>query len=89
MVVGDLITAYHAGYHRVVGFHDATHRKDCPQVEYQTVLNATGKPVKSKRVRSCHVEYCEVVDKKSVLDAYDEAVVAAIQKRDAILAVLA
>jgi len=85
MVVGDLITSYHAGYHRVVGFHNAEHLKHCPQIEYQTVLNASGKPCKSKRVRSCHIEYCEVVDKKAVIADCEEELQAVTQKRDAIL----
>lgn len=88
MVVGDLITAYHSGYHRVVRFYNAEYGHKCPQVEYQTVLNSSGQPCKGKRVRSCHVDYCKVVDRKAVLALYKDETKAAKLKRDAILAEL-
>ena len=86
--VGDLITAYHAGYHRVVGFHTYADKHPAQQVEYQTLLNKAGKSSKVKRTKSCHIDYCEVVTEAAVQAQFEAEVKAAEAKRDSLLSTL-
>ena len=54
--VGDLITAYHKGYHEIVTFEE---RDDCaPLVHFKTRFKSDGKPANSKRIMCCDMGYC-------------------------------
>lgn len=73
---GDLITAYHAGYHRVTKierrfytesykqrFHNAVVGEEySPLIYYYTVANSKFKKVNSKKDKCCDASYCRLVD---------------------------
>lgn len=92
--VGDLITAYRKGYHRVIGFHDYESNilvtvapGEGKQVDYQPVLSSTGKP-KGGKPDWCSIDYCTVVTEASILAEFEAEVKAAEQKRDVLLSIL-
>ena len=76
--VGDIITAYHNGYHIVVSVNRRYEDGYClPKgkkigdemnalIEYRTVMNAKLKPVNSKTTKSSDSAYCQVVTIRTV-----------------------
>lgn len=63
---GSIITAYHAGYHKVTELHE---RDDgCKLVSYVKVLTSAGKSARNKKPFTCHILYCELVDPQKILD---------------------
>ncbi len=70
--VGDLITAYHKGFHRVVGFEYYDGTQKYPLCRYITVLDSGGHPVKSKTEKTCHIDYCTKLDKSKVTELYNK-----------------
>lgn len=83
ITAGDLITAYHAGYHIVTRIEFRGETNDL--IHYQTVANGVGKEVKSKTEKRCDVAYCTKLDRESVLKLYEEEIQEALTKRDALL----
>lgn len=73
---GAIITAYGAGYHRVVKLLLRNGTNEL--VHYQRVLTATGKAL-SNKPQTCHISYCKLVDADAI---FDEEVQAATAKRD-------
>ncbi len=67
--VGDLVTAYYAGYHIVTGFHMSSHATPI-QIDLKTVASATGKRFINPRARSCALTYCKKVDRERVNEMY-------------------
>lgn len=53
--VGDLVTAYEKGFHRVTEIKPR--RKDTPLIMYVRVFGANGKPVSSKQHLGCDAAY--------------------------------
>jgi len=65
--VGDIITAYHAGYHQVVAIQPRTieeHETDKPLIEYRTLLDAKFNVKVGKKTKTCDGTYCEVITMK-------------------------
>lgn len=53
---GDLITAYHKGYHEIVTIEE---RNDCaPLVYFKTRFKSDGEPTNSKKIMMCDMGYC-------------------------------
>jgi hypothetical protein len=67
--VGDIITAYHSGFHRIIGFHKVSHSNEI-QIEYKKELYANGKPCRYGKVNSCASEYCKVVGAQTIARIY-------------------
>lgn len=66
--VGDIITAYHKGYHRVVDIYDTTNYAliKIPQIKYKQVLNSQFTNKGNGITRSCHSGYCKKVTTESI-----------------------
>lgn len=62
--VGDLISAYHSGYHIVteIEFRELYD----PIIRYIRVVNKNGKAVKTKNVLGCDSSYCHIITKKFI-----------------------
>jgi hypothetical protein len=54
--VGDLITAYHSGYHKLLRIEPR--KANPPLFYYKTVFRDDGTPVNSKAPKSCDASYC-------------------------------
>ena len=54
--LGDLITAYHQGYHELVKIE--LRRSNTPLFHYVMRFDSNGRPSKAKRVRTCDAAYC-------------------------------
>ena len=69
--VGDIITAYHKGYHRVTNFEDFQYNigGNVKLVHYEKVANEDGKPSRKLKKR-CSIDYCKVVDPKFIKDQF-------------------
>jgi hypothetical protein len=82
--VGDIITAYHSGFHRIIGFNKfCTSFSACDevQVEYVQVLYNDGRfPNNKKKFNSCGIGYCKVVGEQTICRMYQEEVEAAATK---------
>jgi len=86
--VGSLITAYHKGYHVVTKLYvSPAYGSLTPLVEYYSLLSSKGTKT-GRRVRTCHIEYCDEVDAGFIEDQYQKEIKSAKQKRDMILGVL-
>ena len=65
--VGNIITAYYGGYHRVTQLYNAIkYGNNCAMVEYVKVVNINGTMTRGAPIRSCHISYCELVDPQHV-----------------------
>lgn len=57
---GDLIIAYHGGFHRVTKLYSYNYEgRDVPQVEYDKKFNENGTISKTQK-KSCHLNYCKL-----------------------------
>jgi hypothetical protein len=56
--VGDIITAFHSGYHRVTAIYDDSDFGT--MVQYTRVADSNGKSTK-KTENSCHIGWCEKI----------------------------
>jgi len=54
---GDLITAYHKGYHEFVGY--STKYKDASIAQYKLRYDANGKPKNGKAILECSIAFCQ------------------------------
>jgi len=74
IVKGAFITAYHKGYHRVTRvIEQIKHGGPILLVEYYQVVTARGTKSRNHTLRTCHVDYCELVDPNAILkDKQDE-----------------
>jgi hypothetical protein len=77
--VGDIIFAYHSGFHRIVKIGENKEYPNHPYIEvsYQTVVNSKYQKIKGKSVYSCNSYYCGKVDKasiKTLTDALQEQI---------------
>ncbi len=55
--LGDMIIAYHAGYHELAEIKDRGENVS-PLFGYRTVFNSSGKPIKGKKLLWCDASYC-------------------------------
>lgn len=57
--VGDLITAYHKGFHEVKRLYSIPDGRgnECPQVDYEKRYNENGTVAKGQK-KSCSINYC-------------------------------
>ena len=55
MKVGDIITAYHAGYHRLEEIHEDSHL-----CTYVTIADSSGNPKKGTTKKKCSLHYCKM-----------------------------
>lgn len=71
--LGDLITAYHAGFHRVTAIDRSVKDGEAwhVMIHYVTVLTAQYKKTNTKSVRSCDATYCEKLTKASIAEKRD------------------
>jgi hypothetical protein len=91
--VGDLITAYHKGYHiveelcidRCYGLNGSTYQN--PVVKYRQVLTDAGKPINSK-LKACHISHCNKVTVKVVHDEFANDIKIVKDKMSNLLAIL-
>lgn len=87
--VGDIITCYHKGYHRV----DNIKPRDNPPtpnnfiVYYTKVANSDGKPSRNLK-NHCHIDYCNIVDRYRIEGDYQNELTAAKNKRDSLIKLL-
>ena len=81
--IGDIITAYHAGYHRIMGFHQEQLGlgRTVMLVDYNRVMYSNGKLSKIYS-HNCHIDFCHKVDKKFIADQCDNEINMAITKAD-------
>lgn len=87
--VGDIITAYHKGYHRV---DEIKPRENPPTpnnflVYYTKVANNNGKPSRKSK-NCCHIDYCDVLNEKHIEYMYSHDLAAAEIKKKNLLKVL-
>lgn len=69
IVVGSVITAYHAGYWRVT---KVTHRPGAtPHFNYEQLLRADGSKA-PKRNGGCDAAYCSLFDKSAINKQHDD-----------------
>jgi len=73
--VGSIITAYDAGYHEVIQLYEKDNGNKV--VDHIKVLTSKGNPAKSKKVFTCHVDWCILVDPNKIYndekrDAYEK-----------------
>ena len=66
--IGDMITTYHKGFHKIIGFHELAY-KDSMQVNYDRVADNNGNPIKGKN--SCHHRYCKKVNAQKLKEDYE------------------
>lgn len=66
--IGDMITAYHKGYHKVIGFHNLGYDYSM-QINYERVADSNGNPVKGKN--SCSYKYCKKIDAQTLKADFD------------------
>lgn len=88
--VGDLITAYHKGYHIVTEVQERTKaidRTDSPLIHYNQIVDSTGKPRKSKGL-CCDAAFCRKVIFEDVVKQTKEAIQQAISLQLCILKAL-
>jgi hypothetical protein len=95
--VGDLITAYHKGYHRVTavtrrfGPQYASNRsagdEQSPLITYDQVLDSNGKQ-KKRAGLDCDAAFCRKVTMWNLVDETRETITTAIKKQNAVLAIL-
>lgn len=65
--VGDIITAYHKGYHRVVELYNhPNYPKILPQIKYRQVLNSQFTTKGNDRLNSCAAGFCKKVTAESI-----------------------
>jgi hypothetical protein len=62
--VGDLVTGYHKGFHRVISVGQPYAGASTYLVYYEAVLDSKCNPVRSKTKRSCDLSYCRKIDKE-------------------------
>lgn len=75
MKVGDLVTGYHKGYHRLLVIE---HRKSFkPLFHYRCEFNASGKKMNSKQMRCCDAGFC-----RPAADSVEEAINTTQKKLD-------
>lgn len=102
--VGDVITAYHAGYHRVTKVERRFYTKDDEQryngrykageefnslIEYETLADAKGKLRKKPgKAKHCDAGFCTLVSKERAEQEYQEAVDAAGVIKQTVLNIL-
>jgi hypothetical protein len=67
--VGDVITAYHSGYHVVTKIQPRGRTSDL--LYYVQIANSAGDRIKGKRERSCDAGYCKKVTHQSLVDQID------------------
>ena len=67
--IGDMITAYHKGYHRVIGFREIDYQNSV-QIVYVRVADSNGEPLSSKP-KYCHHQYCQKVDIRRITEERD------------------
>lgn len=84
--IGEIITAYHSGYHKVVDNPKYVYYPN--QIYYTLVADANGKPRNGKRVRSCHKEYCKKLTRDDVYETKKAEIILATQKADNLLKIL-
>ena len=101
IVEGDLITAYHKGFHKVTGVERRFHTKEDEKrnygkegneysslILYQTVLNAKYGVSKGKKVKRCDSAYCKKVTIEAVEVTRKEAVDVANKGAEGLLELL-
>ena len=70
LIPGDLITAYHSGYHEFIKYEYRGHEL-VPLIHYKKRFNLDGKPIKSKVTLVCDGAYCRKANEhieKSISD---------------------
>ena len=68
--VGDLITAYHKGYFRIIGIQERPSMR--PLIHYSMVLDSKFRP--RKKFDCCDVNFCMVITQQHLTDLKFEAV---------------
>jgi hypothetical protein len=66
--IGDIITAYHKGYHKVTHLFDLNSYtgKTIPQIQYRQILNSNFTTKGNGRSNSCAASFCKKVTKESI-----------------------
>lgn len=62
MKAGDLITAYHKGYHTLIEFKDRG-KGISPLARYKKFANSNGKRLRSNIILECDASFCELATK--------------------------
>ena len=85
--VGDIITAYHKGYHRITLIEDRQQSNtgrykgtDSPLIHYTCILDSNGQPSKARK-NECDALYCRRVTTEQVLSIYDEGIKLFVEKK--------
>lgn len=87
--VGDLITAYHDGFHQIVEIFDRSNEKCAPLIVYRRILNSDGKSAGNmKKNDQCDAGFCQKIDAKFVQELYKKEIHAADLKHDQLLDLL-
>lgn len=75
IVVGSVITAYHAGYWRVTA---VTNRPGgTPHCTYVQLAKADGRVVNGKAEKGCDASYCRLLNRETINKQHDEQLKAA------------
>jgi hypothetical protein len=74
--VGDVICAYHTGFHRIVEITERTSKGEPYNalIKYRKFLTPSGKRINTKTIKSCDVAYCTAVNEEWVQRKRAEAV---------------
>lgn len=64
--IGDVITAYHKGYHIVTGI--IPRGQSMAIIQYRTVLDRSFTPKKGMSIKECDASYCNVWTKERILE---------------------
>lgn len=68
--VGDIITAYHKGYHLVVAIHPRSRKETggsgSSSIVYRTIVDRHLKPSTKNVTRQCDAWWCKVITKEQI-----------------------
>lgn len=86
IIVGSVITAYHAGYWRVTKVTDRSGQP--PHFNYVQLAKADGTPVKGKAEKGCDASYCRLLDRDAISKQHNDQVNAADKLYNALMGFL-
>jgi hypothetical protein len=68
--VGDIIRAYHKGFHRIVDIEKRSIGKDktdSPLLTYERILDSKMSPAKGRKKNRCDAEWCVKVEREQIV----------------------
>ena len=87
--IGDIITAYHNGFHRIVKIIDRSHENSAPLIVYRRILNSDGKSTGNvKKNDQCDAGFCQKIDIEFVRKLHEKEIYNANFKRNQLMDLL-